>query len=118
MDAEEECVLPCAFSPGAYVEVVGHVVFGDGYEGKTLLRCIGVLDTCRVVGVFDGKSPSNVVDNDAVGRPAGTIIPVNYSYCLVLSHGWSSLGRKPVWEAWCWEAWQRECNCKLVASSN
>lgn len=34
VDEEDECVLPCTFSPGAYVEVVGHVVFGDGYEGQ------------------------------------------------------------------------------------
>lgn len=52
MDEEEECVLPCAFSPGAYVEVVGHVVFGNGYEGKTLPRCSGVLAICQVLAVF------------------------------------------------------------------
>jgi len=37
VDEGDECVLPCPFNPGAYVEVVGQVIFGDGYEGETRL---------------------------------------------------------------------------------
>lgn len=43
MDEGEECLLPCYFSSGAYVEVIGHVVFGEGYEGSwhgaKVIRC-------------------------------------------------------------------------------